>query len=100
MDCPSEEQMIRMKLESFSQVKHLEFDIPSRKLEVFHQDDVHSIQAAISELKLNDQLQSTAEAELPTKADDTQQWKILWWVGGIVFGFVIRGALRILKLAK
>ena len=36
MDCLSEEQMIRMKLEAFSQVKHLEFDIPARKLEVFH----------------------------------------------------------------
>ena len=34
MDCPSEEQMIRMKLESYAQVKHLDFDIPNRKLEV------------------------------------------------------------------
>jgi Co/Zn/Cd efflux system component len=89
MDCPSEEQMIRMKLESFSQVKHLEFDIPSRKLEVFHQDDVHSIKAAISQLNLNEQLQGTAEAELPLKADDTRQWKILWWVLGINFAFFV-----------
>ncbi|MCB0633655.1 MAG: cation diffusion facilitator family transporter [Saprospiraceae bacterium] len=89
MDCPSEEQMIRMKLESFPQVKHLEFDIPSRKLEVFHQDDVELIQAAISELHLNDQLQSTAEAELPVEVDDTQQRKILWWVLGINFGFFV-----------
>lgn len=89
MDCPSEEQIIRMKLESFPQVKHLEFDIPSRKLEVFHQDDVQPIQAAISELKLNDQLQGTAEAELPIEVDDTHQRKILWWVLGINFGFFV-----------
>ena len=36
MDCPSEEQMIRMKLESYAQVKYLDFDIPNRKLEVYH----------------------------------------------------------------
>ena len=65
MDCPSEEQMIRMKLEPLSQVKHLEFDIPARKLEVFHQDEVLPIQNAISELNLNDQLQDTSEAEMP-----------------------------------
>ncbi|HAH38110.1 MAG TPA: hypothetical protein DCL81_16890 [Algoriphagus sp.] len=65
MDCPSEEQMIRMKLEPLSQVKHLEFDIPARKLEVFHQDEVLPIQNTISELNLSDQLQGTSEAEMP-----------------------------------
>ena len=29
MDCPSEEQMIRMKLEAYPQVKYLDFDIPN-----------------------------------------------------------------------
>lgn len=81
--------MIRIKLESFPQVKHLEFDIPSRKLEVFHQDDVQPIHAAISELNLNDQLQGTTEAELPMEVDDTQQRKILWWVLGINFSFFV-----------
>ncbi len=89
MDCPSEEQMIRMKLEPLSQVKHMEFDIPARKLEVFHQDEVQPIQKAISELKLNDQLQGTSEAELPIGTDDSHQRKILWWVLGINFGFFV-----------
>ena len=30
MDCPSEEQMIRMKLEPYNEVKQLSFDIPNR----------------------------------------------------------------------
>ena len=89
MDCPSEEQMIRMKLESFSQVKHLEFDIPARKLEVFHQDEVQPIHEAIGQLNLNDQLQGTTGAELPLDADHSRQRKILWWVLGINFGFFV-----------
>ena len=89
MDCPSEEQMIRMKLEPLSQVKHLEFDIPSRKLEVFHWDEVRPIHEAIAQLNLNDQLKDTIEAELPVGADDSRQRKILWWVLGINFGFFL-----------
>ncbi len=89
MDCPSEEQMIRMKLEPLSQVKHLEFDIPARKLEVFHQEEVHPIQKAIGALNLNDQLQDTSEAELPVGIDESHQRKILWWVLGINFAFFV-----------
>ncbi|OEK03071.1 cation transporter [Roseivirga sp. 4D4] len=89
MDCPSEEQMIRMKLEPLSQVKHLEFDIPARKLEVFHMGDVYPIHQAIGELKLNDQLEDTVETELPTAANEDQQRTILWWVLGINFGFFV-----------
>ena len=89
MDCLSEEQMIRMKLEAFSQVKHLEFDIPARKLEVFHQEEVQPIHEAISQLNLNDQLEGTSEAELPVGTDDSHQRKILWWVLGINFVFFV-----------
>ena len=89
MDCPSEEQMIRMKLEALSQIKHLEFDIPARKLEVFHQEEVQPIHEAISQLNLNDQLEGTSESELPVGADDSYQRKILWWVLGINFGFFV-----------
>ncbi len=45
--------MIRMKLESSAQVKHLAFDIPSRKLEVYHTGEVKKVHQAISELRLN-----------------------------------------------
>ncbi|MEM9446865.1 MAG: cation transporter [Verrucomicrobiota bacterium] len=89
MDCPSEEQMIRMKLESLNQIKHLEFDIPARKLEVFHQEEVQFIHEAISQLNLNDQLEGTSESELPVGTDDSHQRKILWWVLGINFGFFV-----------
>ncbi|WP_425393196.1 cation transporter [Ekhidna sp.] len=90
MDCPSEEQMIRMKLEPYKEVKQLSFDIPNRKLEVYHTDEVEEIHQAIGELKLNDRLESTEdEVELPLASDDSHQRKILWWVLGINFGFFV-----------
>ncbi|MEQ8520429.1 MAG: cation diffusion facilitator family transporter [Cytophagales bacterium] len=90
MDCPSEEQMIRMKLEPYSEVKQLSFDIPNRRLEVYHTNEVDKIHQAISELKLNDRLESKEdEAELPLAPDDSKQRKILWWVLGINFGFFV-----------
>ena len=89
MDCPSEEQIIRMKLESFEDVRRLEFDIPNRRLEVFHQEEVSPIHRAISQLNLNEHLEETIEAELPMGVDDDQQRRVLWWVLGINFGFFI-----------
>lgn len=90
MDCPSEEQMIRMKLEPYKEVKQLSFDIPNRKLEIYHKDGLEKIHQAISELKLNDRLENTEdEAELPLATEDAHQRKILWWVLGINFGFFV-----------
>ncbi len=87
---PSEEQMIRMKLEPYKEVKQLSFDIPNRKLEVYHTEEVDTIHQAISELKLNDRLENTEdETKLPLAADDSNQRKILWWVLGINFGFFV-----------
>ena len=80
MDCSSEEQLIRMKLESFSNIKHLEFDIPSRQLGIYHIGDIDQIHQAISELNLNDKLENTEDADLPSVVDESHQRKILWWV--------------------
>ena len=32
MDCPSEERLIRMKLDGMEEIQNLQFDIPNRKL--------------------------------------------------------------------
>ncbi|HEY9184195.1 MAG TPA: cation transporter [Salegentibacter sp.] len=89
MDCPSEEQMIRMKLESNSQVKYLDFDIPKRKLEVYHSGPVDDIYSSISDLNFGEKLIETREAQVPVKEDENKQKIILWWVLGINFGFFI-----------
>lgn len=89
MDCPSEEQMIRLKLEPFAAVKQLIFDIPNRKLEVYHLGKLEKIHEAISDLQLNDRLENTEDAQLPLASGEAQQRQILWWVLGINFGFFV-----------
>jgi len=89
MDCPSEEQMIRMKLESYEQIKYLDFDIPNRKLEVYHREGIEVIHSSISELKLGDKFIGSEEAEVPVRENETKQKNILWWVLGINFGFFL-----------
>ncbi|SFF66723.1 cation diffusion facilitator family transporter [Salegentibacter agarivorans] len=89
MDCPSEEQMIRMKLESYEQIKYLDFDIPNRKLEVYHREGIEAIHSSLSELKLGDKFIGSEQAEVPVGENETKQKNILWWVLGINFGFFL-----------
>ncbi len=89
MDCAAEEQMIRMKLEPFVEVKHLEFDLPNRKLVVYHLGEIQHIQHAIHQLNLNDSLVETVETEDPLPNRETDERSILWWVLGINFGFFL-----------
>ena len=53
MDCPSEEQLIRMKLQKFDEIKSLEFDIANRKLTVHHIAESQPILSALETLNLD-----------------------------------------------
>ncbi len=53
MDCPSEESIVRMKLEGMENIKGLQFDIPQRKLDVIHTGKPDPITAAIDSLHFN-----------------------------------------------
>lgn len=65
MDCPSEENLIRMKLDGIPSIKNLDFDIPNRKLTVFHSEQVDPIEKSIIELNLGGQKLETEQT--PTK---------------------------------
>ena len=52
MDCPSEENLIRMKLGEISSIANLEFDIPNRKLTVFYSGEIDQIEKSVKELNL------------------------------------------------
>lgn len=73
MDCLSEEQLVRMKLEPLSSVKKLVFDTPNRMLTVFHLGNVEEISSQIDSLKLNSSLISTEVEEIPLEASLTDQ---------------------------
>ncbi len=90
MDCPSEEQLIRMKLQNFDTVKSLEFDIPNRKLNVYHNGNPDPILTALGTLNLNTTLISTEESNAIFETDtNNNQRKLLWTV--LIINFVFFG---------
>ena len=90
MDCPSEERMIRMKLERLANIKSLQFNIPSRKLEVYHTDSYDSILTALNSLQFDTKLVSSEPADI-LNADDShsQERRVLWQVLAINLCFFI-----------
>lgn len=68
MDCPSEEQLIRMKLQKFDEIKSLEFDIANRKLTVHHIAESQPILSALETLNLDTTLISTEENTIEIEA--------------------------------
>ncbi|TNF49331.1 MAG: cation transporter [Bacteroidetes bacterium] len=89
MDCPAEENLIRMKLDGLS-ISRLDFDLEKRTLFVYHDNDIAPIEKAIAELNLGSALVSTQEAQVKIDAEDHQrQRRILWIVLLINFSFFI-----------
>lgn len=91
MDCPSEENMIRMKLEGLSEIKKLVFDIEKRNLTVFHTKENKEIFSHLDSLNFGAK-QSESEVvddkEVVVENSDVQK-KLLWSVLIINFSFFI-----------
>ena len=88
MDCPSEEQMIRAKLEGMDNIKSLKFDIPARLLEIYHLNRYEGFLVALESLRLDTKLVSSEAIEVEDVGDDpTQQSRVLWQVLAINFFF-------------
>jgi Co/Zn/Cd efflux system component len=89
MDCPSEENLIRMKLDGQA-IQKLDFDIPNRRLSVYHEDNIQPIDEALKDLKLGSLLENTIEAEIQnTQTDHRKEKQLLWSVLLINFGFFV-----------
>lgn len=89
MDCPSEENLIRMKLDGISGISNLDFDIPNRKLTVFHKDETDQIERFIVELNLGGKKISTEKTDQTDFKENTSQKKLLWSVLVINFTFFV-----------
>ena len=89
MDCPSEENLIRMKLDGISSIENLDFDIPNRKLTVFHSKEIDQIEKSILELNLGGKKISTEHTDQRDFGEKTNQKKLLWTVLGINFAFFL-----------
>ncbi|GGB66435.1 transporter [Flavobacterium suaedae] len=89
MDCPSEENLIRMKLDGIIEIKNLDFNIPDRKLTVFHEGGIETIEKAIAELNLGDKKLSTEDTNQTVFTTNKSQKHTLWLVLIINFSFFI-----------
>ena len=89
MDCPSEENLIRMKLDGIAGIVNLDFDIPNRKLTVFHSGETDQIEKAVMALNLGGKKISTEQTDQTEFNDNSNQKKLLWIVLGINFAFFL-----------
>jgi len=89
MDCPSEENLIRMKLEGISSIANLVFDIPNRKLTVFYNGEIDKIEKSVFELNLGGKKISTEQTDKTEFSENSNQKKLLWTVLGINFTFFL-----------
>lgn len=63
MDCPSEEQLIRLALNGFKTIRALTFDLPNRRLDVLHDGPVDLIAAKLASLGLGAELEQSKAAD-------------------------------------
>ena len=89
MDCPSEENLIRIQLDGISSIANLEFDIPNRKLTVFHSGEIDQIEKMVIALNLGGKRISTEQTDQRHFQENTNQKKLLWAVLAINFAFFI-----------
>ncbi len=90
MDCPSEENIIRVKLDDISSIEKLDFDIPARTLEIYHVGNLDLIRARIDSLNFDSSFVKTETTDFNYETDESiKQKKLLWAVLAINFGFFI-----------
>ena len=88
MDCPSEERMIRMKLDGLKTIQSLRFDLPGRTQEVCHTGSYDNVLDALETLQLNAKLISSEPTDLvSTEKVCRQESRVLWQVLAINFFF-------------
>ena len=93
MDCPSEEELVRMKLDEIPDIARIDINIQDRKATIFHRANTAEIETLLNELKLGSSLVSSEVVEEKhSDADENKnrkQKKILWTVLFINFGFFV-----------
>ncbi|MBS4035265.1 MAG: cation transporter [Ignavibacterium sp.] len=89
MDCPSEENLIKLKLNDFSDIINLDFDIPNRKLTIFHYGNFQKLKKALDGLNLGSKILSNEESDQTVFSEQSNQRKVLWIVLVINFSFFL-----------
>lgn len=89
MDCPSEENLIRIKLDDYPSIIKMDFDIPARELTIYHEENENDILESLDTLSLDTKLISSKETDENIISDKKFQSKLLWQVLIINFAFFV-----------
>mgnify|MGYP003630838657 CR=1 FL=1 len=91
MDCPSEENLIRLKLDA-PEIHYLDFDLSKRELIVYHHNSTQEIESTLDSLSLGSRLlkSESFRGELPNPVkDEKEQKQLLLIVLAINFTFFL-----------
>lgn len=89
MDCPSEEQMIRLALGKYK-ISGLEFDLPGRRLTVVHHEKTDQIARDLERLNLGSKLLNDAEtSEIGMPIQTKDEGRVLWTLLAINFAMFL-----------
>lgn len=90
MDCPTEEQLIRMALAGIGEIRSLDFDLGARQLEAVHTGSPDPLVAALEPMGMGARLTGSSPVDpaedvpdRPTSPSPDSQRRALWWVLGI-----------------
>ncbi len=89
MDCASEEQLIRMKLDGLSSIQSLGFYLQERRLEVIHSDGYEDILKRLESLNLDTTFISSESTNIKNVTKEDADTKVLWQVLFINFFFFV-----------
>lgn len=90
MDCAAEEQLIRMQLESHTEIRHLAFHLGERTLVVTHMGEPTAITHSLESLQMGAQLvDQQAATTVPLAEDTTGQRRLLLIVLAINAGLFV-----------
>src|SRR5690606_38738796 len=100
MDCPSEESLIKMRLEPLAGIQNLKFDLGNRTLTVVHESDETQILNALAPLNFGARLVSsqvsTETEQIPLGEDDHTEARVLKQllaINGAMFVFELGAGL-------
>lgn len=88
MDCSAEEQLVRLTLEPFPGLRELRFDLPARRLEVFHDGDAQNLRILLERLNLGAEQVAQEDASEGTFPDAAPREK-----GPLLAAFAINAFL-------
>ena len=91
MDCPSEENLIRTALSGFGDAIAFEFDLPNRKVRVYHTDSPEKVKMAMESVGLGARrislepvdAESVKKIQEQTRFNDSREVWVLKWLLGI-----------------